>query len=83
MRPHKCEVVDLNDVRTLVGRLKVLRTLVCSNFHLEEPDFFEVILGEMTEFLPMMTSDQRNLSNQINYVATNAVWVTSETATDI
>ena len=83
MRPQKCEVVDLNDVRTLVGRLKVLRTLVCRNFHLEEPDFFEVILGEMTEFLPMMTSDQRNLFNQINYVATNAVWVTSETATDL
>ena len=30
-------------------------------------------MGEMTEFLPMMTSDQRNIFNQINYVATNAV----------
>ena len=79
MRPQKCEVVDLNDVRTLVGRLKVLRTLVCSNFHLEEPDFFEVILGEMTEYLPMMTSDQRDLFNQINYVATNALMMSSTT----
>ena len=79
MRPHKCEVVDLNDVRELIGRLKVLRSLVTSNFHLEEPDFMEVILKEMSVFIPQMNAEQRDLFNKINHVASNALMMSSIT----
>ena len=77
MEQDKCNVTDLNDYKKLNGRLQMMKCLIETNFHLEQPEFYETILEEMGVFVPLMNQKQKSLWNELFYIATNALMVTN------